>query len=290
MIADLDTFKTFMDISETDDSQNKLLNLYLNAVDGLFNELCDREFDSTAYVHEMHNGRGGPRLWLKNIPVTAITQLSASRTPGIKIKNTTSDAARCTIDVDVSAQTLSWAIVGGASANSNEFDLTAAAYDTLAELVTGINALGSGWSAEIYDTDLNSIPSTELLEVMGLNCGVPRGGGEATFKELEIPGTPLDGSFRLEDAEMGMIYYPPGFTKGIQNIIASYTAGYSSSTMPHDLKMGVLAGTQALYGKGEEDGFGAKSFSTSSLRVSYGEWLPDISLKMIAKYERKTIG
>jgi len=290
MIADLDTFKTFMDIAETDDSQNELLNLFLNAVDGLFNELCDREFDSTSYTHEMHNGKGGPRLWLKHIPVTAIAEISASRIPALKIKNTISDAARCTIDMDVSAETLSWAIVGGASAASDDFDLTAAAYDTLAELVTGINALGSGWSAEVYDTDLNSIPSTELLEVMGLNCGVPRGGGDATFKELDIPGTPLDGSFRIEDAEMGMIFYAPGFTKGIQNVMASYTAGYSATTMPSDLKMGVLAGSQALYLRNAEDGFGASSFSGGGLNMRYGEWLPDISLKMIAKYMRKTVG
>lgn len=289
MIADLDTFKTFMDIAETDDSQNELLNLYLNAVDGLFNEQCDREFDSTSYTHEMHNGAGERRLWLKHIPVTAITQLSASRTPALKIKNTTSDASRCTIDVDVSAQTLAYAIVGGASVGGDVIDLTDAGSDTLAELVTTIDALGSGWDAEIYDADLNSIPSTELLEVMGLNCGVPRGGGDATFKELDIPGTPLDGSFRIEDPDMGKIYYTPGFTRGIHNVIVSYTAGYSAATMPHDLKMGVLAGAAALYNRGEEDGFGAMNFSQSTLRVSYGEWLPGISLKMIEKYDRKIL-
>jgi hypothetical protein len=289
MIVDLDTFKTFMDIAETDDSQNELLNIYLNAVDALFNELCDREFDSTSYTHEEHNGDGGKRLWLKNIPITAITQISSERIPAIKVKNTTSDAARCTIDVDVSAQTLSHAIAGGSSAATGSFDLTNASYDTLAELVTGINAIGSGWTAEIWDTDLNSIPSTELLEVMGLNCGVPRGGGDAVFSELDIPGTPLGDEYRIENGNMGQIYFPNGWPRGVNNVWVSYTAGYSATTMPHPLKMGVLAGCSALYQRGEEDGFGVSGFSEGALRVKYGEWLPDITLQMIDKYERKTV-
>lgn len=289
MIADLDTFKTFMDIVETDDSQNELLNLFLNAVDGLFNYLCDREFDSTSYTHEMHNGQG-QRLWLKHIPVTAIAQISASRIPAIKIKNTSSDAARATLDVDVSGQTLTLTIVGGTNDGSDPIDLTDGGSDTLAELVTTINALAKGWNAEIDDTELNSTPSTELLEVMGLNCGVPRGGGDATQEDLEIPGTPLGGDFRIEDAEMGMIFYRSGFHRGVQNLAVSYTAGYTSATMPHGLKMGVLAGAQALYNRNQEDGFGANNFSDGSLRISYAKWLPDISLSTIETYRRKTTG
>jgi hypothetical protein len=286
MIADLDTFKTFLDIPETDDSQNEILNIYLNAVDILFNELCDREFDETTYTHEEHNGDGGKRLWLKNIPVTAILQLSTERIAAIKIKNTTSGASRATIDVDVSAQTLTHTLVVGATATTADIDLTDAATDTLAELVTAINALGNGWSAEIDDTDLNGLPSTELLEIMGLNCGVPRRGGDATFKDLDIPGEPLGDGFRVDNAEMGTIYTTRGFWSGVNNIIVSYTAGYTAATMPSDLKLGVLAGAAALYARGEEDGFGASNFNQGTLRVSYAEWLPDYTLKMIEKYTR----
>lgn len=289
MIVDLDTFKTFVDIPETDDSQNDLLNLYLNAVDILFNELCDREFDSTSYTHQEYNGDGGKRLWLRHIPVTAIIQLSTERIPAIRVKNTTSGAARATIDVDVSAQTLTHTLVVGVTTTTAPIDLTAAATDTLSELVTAINALGNGWTAEIYDTDLNGLPSTELLELMGFNCGVPRRGGDATLKDLCIPGNPLDGEFRIDDAKMGTLYNWPGFPRGINNIIISYTAGYTAATMPSDLKMGVLTGAQALYARGEEDGYGVKSFSNETLRVSYADWLPDYSLKMIGKYTRPAL-
>lgn len=292
MIADLDTFKTFMDIPETDDSNNELLNLYLNAVDALFNNLCDVEFDSTTYTHEMHNGEGEPRLWLDHKPVTAITQISAERIPAIKIRNTSSDAQRATIDVDVSAQELSYTIIGGTNATAKTaIDLTAAATDTLSELVTAINALGKGWDAAIYDTDLNSILSTELLEVMGLNCGVPRRGGNATYKELDVPGTPL-GEYRIEIESQGQIYRSGGWPKGVNNIIVSYTAGYttgSSGTIPDDLVLAVLIAAQALYVRGSEEGFGASSFSNGSLRVNYGDWLPDYSLKMLSHYGGVTL-
>ena len=286
MIATLDEFKIFLDIPETDDSEEDILNQYLNAVDILFNELCDREFDETTYTHEEHNGDGGKRLWLKHIPVTAIIQLSTERIPAIRIKNTTSGASRATIDVDVSAQTLTHTLVSGATTTTASIDLTAVATDTLSELITAINALGNGWSAEIDDTDLNGLPSTELLEVMGLNCGVPRRGGDATFKDLDIPGNPLDGEFRVDDANMGTIYNTRGFWSGVNNIIVSYTAGYSATTMPSDLKLGVLAGAAALYARGDEDGFGAEDFNQGTLEVNYADWLPDYSLNMIASYER----
>lgn len=289
MIVDLDTLKTFMGIAETDDSENELLELYLNAVDTLVNSMSDYEFDSTTYTNEVYNGSGNQRLWLKHIPVTAITQISADRIPAVKIKNTSSGAARATVNVDVSGQELSYTLVVGASLSTGVIDLTDAGSDTLAELVTTIDAIGSSWDAEMQDTDLNTIPSTELLGVLGLNCGPPRGGGDAEFRELDIPGTPLGDDFVMDDAEMGMIYRQTGWPKGVNNVVVTYTAGYTEATMPSDLKMGVLAGAQALYERGEQAGFGVSNFSQSSLRVSYGDWLPDITLQQIEFYRRKVI-
>ena len=290
MIADLDAFKTFLDIAETDDSQNDILNQHLNAVDGLFNDLADYEFDSTTYTNQLYSGTGKPRLWLRNIPVTALVQISVERIPGIMIKNTTSGAARATIDVDVSAQTLTHTLVVGVTTTTASIDLTAAATDTLSELVTAINALGNGWSAEIDDTDLNGLPSTELLEIMGLNCGVPRRGGDAQFKDLDIPGEPLGDEFRIEDPEMGIIFAQRGFPRGVNNIIVTYTAGYTAATMPKSLQEAVLIGAQALYNRGEEDGFGASSYSQGELTVKYADWLPDYTLTILERYKRKSLG
>jgi hypothetical protein len=271
MIATLAEFKIHMDIAETDDSQDVLLNQYLTAVDGLFNALADYEFDSTTYVNQEYNGTGGPRLWLKHIPVTAITQISTGRIPAIRIKNTSSDAQRATIDIDVSAELLYYAIIGGTNATvRTSIDLTDAGSDTLAELITTINALGKGWSAEIAETSLNSILSTELVEVMGLNCGVPRRGGSAQLQDLEIPDTPLGAEIRIEDPEMGTLNYPGGFPKGINNVIVSFTAGYTSATMPNELKVAVMVGAQALYIRGEEDGFGVTNFSIGALMANSG--------------------
>ena len=290
MIATLPELKIAMDIPETDDSQDTLLNQYLTAVDGVFNDLADYEFDSTTYTNELYNGTGGQRLWLRNIPVTALIQISAERIPAIMIKNTTSGAARATIDIDVSAQTLTHTLVSGVTTTTAAISLVDSASDTLSELVTTINALGNGWSAEIDDTDLNGLPSTELLEVMGLNCGVPRRGGDAEFKDLDIPGEPLGDEFRIEDPEMGTIFYWRGFHKGINNIIVTYTAGYTVTTMPTALKQAVLQGAKALYDRGEEDGFGASNFSQGELMVKYAEWLPDYTLTILERYKRKSLG
>lgn len=290
MIATLDELKIFLDMAETDDSMNDTLNQYLNAVDTLFNEQCDREFGSTTYTNQEYNGTGGKRLWLRHIPVTAITQISDSREPGIRIKNTTSGAARATIDISTSAQTLTHTLVVGGTTTSASIDLTDAASDTLAELVTVLSALGNGWEAEIWETTLEPLPSTELLEVMGVNVGVPRGGGDAEFEDFDIPGTPLGSDVRIEDREMGIIFSQRGFGGGVNKITVSYTAGYTAALMPNDLKLGVMAGAQALLNRGQEDGFGTNNFSTSVLRISYAKWLPDYTLEMIAKYKRRALG
>ena len=154
--------------------------------------------------------------------------------------------------------------------------------------MTAINALGDGWTAEIYNTSLNSILSIELLEAMGVFVGVGRDGGSAEYRDFDIPDTPIS-DYRIISPNTGEVYSNSGFSGGINNVIASYTAGYSSTTMPHDLKLGCLAAAQALYQRGFENGFGVNGFSEGTLRLTYGQWLPDISLQMVDKYRRRTV-
>jgi hypothetical protein len=105
------------------------------------------------------------------------------------------------------------------------------------------------------------------------------------YEYLEIPEDPVN--IERWNPETGTIYSSGGFPSGIDNVAVSYTGGYTATTMPHNLKLAVLAGIKALYDKGEEDGFGVNGFSQGGLNVHYAEWLPKITLNALEDYKRK---
>jgi len=84
-----------------------------------------------------------------------------------RIYNGSGDATAATITV--SANTLTLVVTGGVNAHNTAFDLTDAAYDTIGELLTAIEALAKGWvvnrkcSAAFTSADLYNIPATSVL-------------------------------------------------------------------------------------------------------------------------------
>ena len=68
-------------------------------------------------------------------------------TAAFTIYNNSGDADSATVEIDTAADEIYLIVVGGASADDTAFDLAAAAYDTITELVAAINALGKGWVA-----------------------------------------------------------------------------------------------------------------------------------------------
>jgi hypothetical protein len=173
-------------------------------------------------------------------------------------------------------------IVDG-GANDDDSDVDFATYTTLSAVVTQIVAVGNGWDAVIYDTDLNDIKSTALLRTI-VSCG-SQGNTTASYEYLEIPDDPVN--IERWNPTTGQIYRSGGFASGIQNVAVSYTGGYTAATMPHNLKLAVLAGIKALYDKGEEGGFGVNGFSQDGLNIRYAEWLPEITLKALDDYKRE---
>jgi hypothetical protein len=70
--------------------------------------------------------------------------------------------------VTVAENSISLVITGGASAGTSTFDLTAAAYDTITELVAGINALTGKWVAGAMCN--GSASSSDLIVTGALSC------------------------------------------------------------------------------------------------------------------------
>jgi hypothetical protein len=280
MIVDLNTAKEILDIPITQSTDDTLLNIYVQGMDALFNLLCDREFDSAAYTYELYNGNGRQHLQVKNPPITIAPIVSIGRLSAIQIKNTSADATYAAAEVDMVNAKIRLLVLGGANADDTDVDFSS--YTTLSAVVTQINAVGKGWDAVIYDSDLDDIKSTALLRTL-VTCGSQRN-TTASYEYLEIPDDPVN--IDNWNPDTGRIDRSGGFPAGYGNIAISYTGGYTATTMPHDLKLAVLAGIKALYDKGEESGFGVNGFTEQGLTVRYAEWLPDITLKAIEDYTR----
>ena len=160
-----------------------------------------------------------------------------------------------------------------------------ATYTTLSAIVTQINALGKGWVSSIYHSDLNNEVSTQLLPG-SVMCGSQRN-TTASDETLKIPDDII--SIERFEGKTARLYRSAGFAQGFQNYAVSYTGGYTSTTMPKDLIEAVCEAAMALFTRGNEEGFGAASFSQSELTVKYMNWLPESTMMALDRYRRKVI-
>lgn len=281
MIVTLANAKIFLGIPVTENTRDDLILMYVEGLDALFNELCDREFDSASYAYELRSGKGTRSIQVKNPPITIAPRVSIGRQAGIQIKNTSADATYATAAVDMANAKINLVVGGGANADDSDVDF--ATYTTLATVVTQIVAVGKGWDAAVYHSDLDDILSTALLRSM-VSCGSQGNQSSVPYEYLQIPEDPIN--VTDWNPETGAINRSGGFPPGVDNIVVSYTGGYSATTMPHNLKMAVMAGIAALWNMGEEEGFGVNGFSQDGLNIRYADWLPEITLKAIDDYRR----
>ena len=258
---------------------SELVETILNGVDQWVNEWCGLDFDETTYTNELYDGTGHAILYLRNYPIISIAQISISRLTAIKVKNTSTDASNAYVSID--SDSVDLVVSGGDNAGTNSLAL--ATYTTLADIVTAIDALGGGWDAAICSSNYNDILSSQLIKCQAKFCG-GRGNSTAAYEYLEIPDDPIS-DFEF-DVDNGEVYYSGGFSRGRNNVLVTYSAGYSSSDMPHDLKMAVMMSVQYLYQKTKEGGIGLSNYSLGHLNIKYADILPPEALEIFNKYKK----
>ena len=89
-----------------------------------------------------------------------VMRLSSGRANSFTIKNTSTDANYCT--VEVTSTEIKLIVSGGANASVNELLLSS--YASIDLLIAAINALAVGWSITTLATDTASRDASELLE------------------------------------------------------------------------------------------------------------------------------
>lgn len=235
--------------SETGDP-TAIVDSIQDEVEKLIKNYCHKDLESTTYT-EKYNGNGTRDLFVANYPITAVSRLSVGARNAINIKNTVNNTDA---SVSVSSTALTLTTNGAADAT-----ILFATYTTLADIITQINATGSGWTATIVVSDYNDYKSTDLIVKMGSNVN------NSVFAYLEIPNVG-ESDFEVFEDE-GIITNSRGFPRGSRNIHINYTAGYS--TIPDDLKLAVKILLKSYYQKREEETFGVKNFKTGDSAAQF---------------------
>ena len=229
---------------------NYLIEKLINAATDLIERYCNRKFDSRAYTREIYYGSGFDKLILDEFPVTRVTRLSVGRANSFSIKNTSTDANFCTVEVtDTKIRLI---VNGGANVSDNE--LTLSTYATIDLLIAAINALGKGWSITTLATDTGSRDASELLVRPSMAVTAT---AQAYCETVDEDIT----DYRLlkpTEARNEGIIEKPGVFNSSYEYFCSYVAGYT--TIPYALEQACILLVKYKYDQSKRD-MGLKSES-----------------------------
>jgi len=257
-----------------------IVSSILTSTEEFVSSWCRRTFESTSYTLERYSGRGYNIINLNNYPVTAVDRVAIGTRNAITVTNTntgtsasatvTSTGLRLVLD-GTADETVLWAT-----------------YATIATVVAAVNALGSGWSASVTNTTYSSFKSSDLITQYGTSCINGR------YVYLSIPN---EAEYDIEvDLDNGQILYNAGFYKGFNNVFVDYTAGYSDSNMPEDLKLAVKIIVQYIYQQVKEGTFGVDlhnigASGSTGARVVFekGFIIPKEAERILSWYKRRLV-
>jgi hypothetical protein len=229
---------------------------------------CKRNFESQSYTKEKYDGAGSRYLYLNNIPVTAVNRLAIGTRDVMDVCN----AAKYTI-ASVSASSSALMLYKDGSSTTLAFST----YTTMSLLAAAVIAAGGSWNSRMSGTEFSSFASTELITFMGKNCI------DSNWVSLKIPE---DGEYDFEiDEANGVIHSDWLIDEGRRNVFVDYTAGYSASTMPEDLKLAIKIVMKTMYQKRSEESFGLTNYGLSGVSIAYEAGVfPKEALDILGRY------
>lgn len=241
---------------------------------------CKRTFESTSYKLEEYSGRGRDVINLNQYPATIVDRVAIGTIDAVIIYNT---ATSTSASVSVDSTGLRLVLDGTA-----DVTVIFASYTTLTTLVAAVNALGSGWVASLVTSSLGSYKSTELLPRSAANCI------NSNRVYLYMPD---DAESDVQvDLNRGQLVFPFNAPPGFKNIYVDYTAGYSSSTMPDDLKLAVMMIVSYLYEQAKQNSFGMDTWNvgtsgTTGFRMIMDKKndFPKEALNILGRYKRISV-
>ena len=229
---------------------------------------CGWELESKTYTNIAVDGSGGDYIWPGHKNITALVRAAMGKRAAINIKHGTASSNAYAKVTYTDLVPTSLELVVGDGSDAGDSSDAFSDYATLTLLVDQINDNSADWSAELYDSNYGVFASTNLLEVDSLTAGT-EDGGDPGWTELQMPGEAIRG-VEVERTE-GKLYRPGGWPSGTNNVILTYTAGWTSANMPADLKQAVAMMVGFFYNKHDQGITGIKSYSMGRLRIEYAQ-------------------
>src|SRR5262249_3815961 len=146
--------------SITDSSQDKLLAVLITNVSDAIRKYCRRDFVLRNY-DELYNGNGERRLLLREYPLVSVGSVRYRPVTVVKITNTNTANVQARVQITKDGVTL---VRVNAGVKTVDTSVTFSANASLTSLVAAVNALGSGWSAQVVgdSTNYGGWPSADL--------------------------------------------------------------------------------------------------------------------------------
>jgi hypothetical protein len=291
-------------LSITDSTYDTLLGTLITACSDAVEKYCRRDFYSRSY-DELYSGIGDRRLILREYPIQSIASVRYRPVTVLKVQNTdTATNQRATVAVTSTGLTL----VSVASGVTTTVSKTFAGNVTLTAMAAAINALGSGWSAQVVgdSNDYGKWPSADLYVAPSYGDGVQSQGAltcRGTFAELKLHTYELQGyqwdargwllrAIPYTDPEL---LHPEDliWPVGINNFRVQYTAGYT--TIPEAVQEACAEWVASLFWSAQRDPAVALLDVPNAYRVSYagagaeGSRPPPVVARLLAPYRRHTV-
>jgi hypothetical protein len=228
----------------TDTSHDALLGVLVAAYSDAIQKWCRRDFSLRSY-DELYNGSGDRRLLLRQYPLQSVESVRYRPVTVLKVQNTntlTYQQAR------VSVTSTGLTLVKVASGVKSTDTVGYAANPTLNALAAAVNALGSGWTAQIVGDSGQAVgasgdyglwPSQDLWVPPSYGDALTSQGAlnaRGAFAELKMHTYELQGyqwdvrgwllrAIPYTDPEL---LHPEDliFPVGVNNFRVQYTAGY----------------------------------------------------------------
>lgn len=223
---------------------NYLLTELINRASDLINRYCNRILKSSDYTREIYYGTGFNKLLLEQYPVTRVARLSSGRANSFLIKNTSTDANFCTVEITATQIRL---IVDGGT-NDDDTALTLATYATIDALIVAIHALGKGWACTTMATDTATRDASELLIRPSMFVDSSK---QAYCETVDDDITDYKLLKPIEARNEGIVEKSGIFMAGFEYFF-SYTAGYTS--IPYVLEQFCIYLVCYVYGKSKRAG------------------------------------
>ena len=233
------------------EQETEIIGSIQEGVEKWVKNYCHKDFESTDYS-EYYSGEGNLYLQLDHYPITALTRVATGRRTAIRVYNS-STATSATVSVNSMGLVFT-------KDDTSDSTITFTAYTTMSTVVSAINLLGNGWTATIESSDYSSFKSSELVEMYGKSAI------DSNYVYLDMPDEAID-NFEVY-TQRGEIYKYGGWPEGYRNIFVKYTAGYSASTMPEDLKLAIKIICKYTYQRRNEESFGVQDYSAGDVRVA----------------------